>query len=173
REYGKGALILSTDSYMFSNEALRKDRQTRLIAQLLGDARNIVFDEGHNGMRDEASLGTLARRYRLHGFAAGLLLLAALFLWKSSARFLPAIADEDRLDSVSGKDTASGLAKLLKRSVPAAQLAQVCLAEWKKSSHLQQRCGEKKLARIEAAAKESKDPVQMYRTIHQILAERN
>mgnify|MGYP001795828860 CR=1 FL=1 len=157
---------------MFSNEAILKDRQTRLIAQLLGDARNIVFDEAHNGMHEDASLGTLARRYRLHGFAAALLMLAGLFVWKSSARFLPALSEEDRLDSVSGKDAASGLVKLLSRSVPKAQLAAVCLAEWKRSPQLQQRCGRRKLDQIEAAAKTQTDPVQLYRAIQQILAER-
>jgi hypothetical protein len=173
RDFGSGAIILCSDSYLFSNEAILKDRHTRLIAQMVGDARNILFDEGHNGMREDASLGTLARRYRLHGFVAGLLLLAGLFLWQSSARFLPAIPEEDRLDSVSGKDAASGLEKLLKRSVPGNQLASICLAEWKKSPQLQERCGKQKLARIEAAVQEQKDPVQAYRTIHQILAERN
>ncbi len=173
RDFGKGAIILCAESYLFSNEAILNDRQTRLIAQLIGDARNIVFDEGHNGMREDASVGTLARRYRLHGFAAGLLLLAGLFVWKSSARFLPALQEEDRLDSVSGKDAASGLVKLLKRSVPPAQLAAVCMAEWRRSPQLQERCGKQKLDRIEAAAKAQNDAVQLYRTIHQILAARN
>ena len=172
RDFGGGTIILCADSYLFSNEALLNDRQTRLIAQLIGDARNIVFDEGHNGMHEDASVGTLARRYRLHGFAAGLLLLAGLFVWKSSARFLPALHEEDRLDSVSGKDAASGLVKLLKRSVPGGQLISVCLAEWKRSPQLQERCGKQKLDRIEAAAKAENDPVQLYRTIHEILAER-
>ncbi len=172
RDFGKGAIILCADSYLFSNEAILRDRQTRLIAQLLGDARNVVFDEAHNGMREEASLGTLARRYRLHGFAVALLLLAGLFVWKSSARFLPALSEEDRLDAVSGKDAASGLVKLLKRSVPKARLAAVCLAEWKRSPQLQQRCGKQKIDRIEAAGKAQSDPVQLYRAIHQILAER-
>ncbi len=173
KDFGRGTIILCADSYLFSNEALLKDRQTRLIAQLMGDARNIVFDEAHNGMREQASMGTLARRYRLHGFAAGLLLVAGLFVWKSSARFLPVLPDEDRLDSVSGKDAASGLVKLLKRSVSVSQLASVCLAEWKRSPQLQERCGKQKLDRIEAAVKAQNDPVQLYRTIHQILAERN
>ena len=37
----------------------------------------------------------------------------------------------------------------------------------------QERCGKQKLDRFEAAAKPRIDPVQSYRTIHQILAERN
>ena len=172
RDFGRGTIILCADSYLFSNEAILKDRQTRLIAQLMGDARNILFDEAHNGMREDASLGTLARRYRLHGFAAGLLLLAGLFVWKSSARFLPPLPEQDQLDSVSGKDAASGLVKLLKRSVPGTQLASVCLAEWKRSPQLQERCGKQKLDRIVAAVKAHNDPVELYRTIHRILAER-
>ena len=173
RDYGSGAIILCSDSFLFSNEAILQDRQTRLIAQMVGDSHNIVFDEGHNGMHDEASMGTLARRYRLHGVVAGLLLLTGLFLWKSGARFLPAVSDEDRLDSVSGKDAASGLVKLLKRSVPTGELGSVCLAEWKKSPQLVERCGKPRLARIEKTAKEQKDPVALYRAVHQILSERN
>jgi hypothetical protein len=173
RAFGSGALILCSDSYLFSNEAILKDRQTRLIAEIIGDVRNVVFDEAHHGMHDDGSLGTLARRYRLHGFAAGLLLLAGLYLWRSSARFLPPIEEEDRLDSVSGKDAASGLVKLLKRSVPPNQLASVCLAEWKKAPQLQEKCGKEKAARIEAVVREQKDPVESYRAIHRILAERN
>lgn len=173
RDFDTGTIILCADSYLFSNEALLNDRQTRMIAQLLGDARNIVFDESHNGMREDASLATLARRYRLHGFVVGLLLLAGLFVWKSSARFLPVLPEADRLDSVSGKDAASGLVKLLRRSVPPTQLASVCLVEWQKSSKLQERCGQQKLDRILATAKTQNDPVQLYRAIYQILAERN
>ena len=37
----------------------------------------------------------------------------------------------------------------------------------------QVRCGKQKLDRIEAAVKAQNDPVQLYRTIHQIIAERN
>ena len=37
----------------------------------------------------------------------------------------------------------------------------------------QERCGKQKLDRIEAAVKPRKYPVQSYRTIHPIIAERN
>ena len=44
----------------------------------------VVFDEEHNGLRDNPGIASLARKYRLHGVIAGLILLAGLFVWKKA-----------------------------------------------------------------------------------------
>src|SRR5208282_4345007 len=50
RRFGTGTVVLATDSYFLSNEALRKDRHPDLLAWLVGPARRVVFDEAHLGI---------------------------------------------------------------------------------------------------------------------------
>ena len=69
RRFGPGTVVLATDSYFLSNEALRKDRHADLLAWLVGPARQVVFDEAHFGIVDTSGVASLIRKYRLHGLA--------------------------------------------------------------------------------------------------------
>ncbi len=80
---------MATDSYFVSNEAMEKDRHADLLAWLVGANRNVVFDEAHFGIVETSGVAMLMRKYRLHGLAAGLLLLAGLFIWKNASRLVP------------------------------------------------------------------------------------
>jgi hypothetical protein len=166
RRFDSGAVVLSIDTYPFSNESLVTSPQPDLIANLLGPARLAVFDEFHHNMVENGSIGALARRYRLHGIVLVLLLMAILYIWKSGTSLLPAPAQEGN-DLVSGKDTASGLASLLRRTVPQKTLAETCVSMWKKSAS-----GSNRTPAIEEILRTEKDPVRTYERIRQILAER-
>jgi hypothetical protein len=136
RSFGRGTLVLCADSYPFSNEALRRDRQPGLLAWAVGANHRVVFDETHLGVHNDPGVAALARRYRLHGFFGALLVLALLYVWKNTSPFIPPHADDDldgRSDLVEGKDSASGFVNLLRRGIPAGDLLAVCFAEWKKS----------------------------------------
>jgi hypothetical protein len=133
RRFGKGSLVLATDSYFVSNEALRKERHADLLAWLVGPCRKVVFDEAHLGVVEQPGVATLIRRYRLHGLVAGLLLLAGLFIWKNSASLAPRHQSEDAGDFVAGKESSAGFVNLLRRHVAGDQLLGLCFAEWKKS----------------------------------------
>jgi hypothetical protein len=105
-----------------------------LLAWLIGANQHIVFDEAHFGVVETPGVAMLMRKYRLHGLAAGLLLLAGLFIWKNASRLVPPHAEPDRPDYIAGKDSAAGFVNLLRRSIPPRDLLTVCFAEWKKST---------------------------------------
>ena len=182
RPFGKGTLVLMGDSFLLSNQAMRDERRPDLISWLVGQAKQILFEETYHGIMERPNMATLARRYGLQGVEAGLLVLACLFLWHQLSPFLPKLDDEARLlqkRTAQGRDQASGLVHLLKRSIPASQLISICFQEWKKSlpqgnSSIQEDV--KRVERLvqEAMARSSKerDPISTYRKIATALKER-
>jgi hypothetical protein len=134
RKFGNGSVVLASDSFFVSNEAMAGDRHAELLAWIVGANNLVVFDEAHLGIVESPGLAALMRKYRLHGLAAGLLLLAGLFIWKNSTSLVPPHADEQREDFVTGKDAASGFVNLLRRSIAPREVFGVCFAEWKKSA---------------------------------------
>jgi hypothetical protein len=180
REFGRGSVVMATDSYFASNEAMAGDRHADLLAWLLGPGRNIVFDEAHFGIVDTAGVAVLMRKYRLHGLAAGLILLAGLFIWKNSTSLVPPLADEARENVVAGKDASSGFVNLLRRSIAPRDLLATCFIEWKKSNAQKGKMSAARFQQAEAifASENSlpnkdRSPVQTYRKISEILATRN
>jgi hypothetical protein len=175
RRWGDGSLLLVADSYLLSNEALGgADRRPRLLAALAGPHRMIVFDEEHHGVTEQSGIVDLAKKYRLHGLAAGLLLVAALFVWKNTVRFLPPYEAEDTSDNtVTGREAAAGFTNLLRRTIPRGRLLETCVAEWRKAFAHQGR----ELAKVEAAyathsalPPRDRDPLSGYRHIARALA---
>ena len=179
RKFGHGSVVLASDSYFLSNEAMLNDRHADLLAWLVGNKRHVVFDEAHLGIVEQPGIAGLMRKYRLHGFALGLLLLAALFIWKNSAALVPPHPDEKREDFVTGKDAAAGFVNLLRRNVPSRDVFTVSFAEWKKSAATSGKVSRARLQQAEAifAAEESlpakdRNPIATYRTISETLRKR-
>ena len=81
-----------------TNPPRRATASTRSPAAL-GPNRRVVFDERHLGIAESGSVVALARRFRLSGFALGLGLCAALFLWRNAAAFPPPPAVPARDDA--------------------------------------------------------------------------
>ena len=136
RQLGSGSIVVVADSYPFSNEALLKERQPKLLAWFTGGVRSIIFDETHLGVQENRGIAALARKYRLHGFGAGLLLLAGLFVWRSSFSLIPPYEQQlqrERGELISGKEAAAGFTNLLRRNISTRELLKVCLEEWNKS----------------------------------------
>jgi len=180
RKFGAGLVIIASDSYFVSNEAMAKERHAELLAWLVGPTRHVVFDEGHLGIVESPGVTVLMRKYRLHGLAAGLLALAGLFIWKNSTSFLPLYAEEEGRDEVAGKEASAGLVNLLRRNIAPGDVLRVCFDEWTKSllhgdSH--------SIARVDQAqtvleaetgrAKVERDPVRAYQEICRVLKGRN
>ncbi len=66
-----------------------------------------------------------------------LIVVAALFLWRSASSLLPPRESGDALSIEGrdrGRDSLEGLAALLHRGVPEKELLDACLAEWNKSA---------------------------------------
>src|SRR5581483_7175048 len=104
RQFGRGSVVLATDSYFISNEAMARDRHAELLAWLVGPSTQIIFDEAHLGIVQEPGVAMLMRKYQLGGFFAALLFLAALFLWKNSSPLAPPIEPSPDASQVMGKD---------------------------------------------------------------------
>jgi hypothetical protein len=133
RRFGSGAIVMATDSYFLSNEALRKDRHADLLSWLAGSSRHIVFDEAHLGIVEQPGVALLMRRYRLQWLVGGLLLLAGLFIWKNALSFVPPVSDEVRPEYVAGQEAATGFINLLRRNIAPRDVLRTCFDEWTRS----------------------------------------
>jgi hypothetical protein len=179
RRLGNGQLVLASDSYLFSNEALRQETRPRLLAWMIGDANAVVFDETHLGVAEQRSMGYLARKYRLHGVLAGLLLLAGLFIWKNSTSLVPPVDEAragERQALAAGRDYFSGLIGLLRRNIKPPDILFTCFQEWMKSLKYQPRNFSAKARRIEELVEAEKarparerNPAAAYREACRIL----
>jgi len=175
RAFGKGAVVIATDSYFLSNEAMLNDRQPGLLSWLMGSNKEIMFDEAHLGITESPGVATLIRRYRLTWLVAGLLIVAGLYVWKNSTSLVPKPQPVVFEAHVEGRDSAAGFVNLLRRSIATEQVLGVCFAEWRKSATQ----GGMSSAKIEAAIsafetesslpKKSQDSVRAYNTIFNIL----
>jgi hypothetical protein len=177
RSFGQGSVVLVTDSFFVSNEAMAKDRHADLLAWLVGENKNVVFDEAHFGIVETSGVTTLMRKYRLHGFAAGLILLAGLFIWKNSTSLVPPPAKAETGNFIAGRDSAAGFVNLLRRGIVPRDLLATCYVEWKKSA------GKNGPARFQQAEaifqsenslpNKDKNPVATYRKISETLVNQN
>jgi hypothetical protein len=177
RAWHGGSVVLVSDSYLLSNEALRSEREPGFLAWLIGSSERVVFDEVHHGVRESAGIATLMRQYQLHGLIVVLFLLAMLFVWRNSTSLVPPYEEERDLEHViGGKDSAAGFVNLLRRSIPRSKILRACYEQWKTD------CGRNRpewRTRIESmeeilASEESRDLhqrnfVQAYRKLAQTL----
>jgi hypothetical protein len=154
RSIGLGTLVVATDAYAVSNEALQRERATEFLCWLIGPHRHVVFDESHLGVLENPGIAALARRYGLMPAFALCGLLALLFIWRRAAAFVPP-PPAGAITTLDYRPTSS-LTALLRRALPAAQLLPTCLAEWRRTA----RAGD--LARVEAALGADTDPVTGY-----------
>lgn len=178
RKFDHGSVVIATDSYFVSNEAMARDRHADLLAWLIGPDKNVVFDEAHFGIVETSGVAVLMRKYRLHGLAAGLILLAALFIWKNSTSLVPPFADEKQKTFVAGKDSAAGFVNLLRRSIAPRDLLATCFAEWKKSLAQKGTISASRRQQAEAIfasenLNKNSNPVGTYRKISEVLGTRN
>jgi len=170
RRFGRGSVVIATDSYFVSNEAMWRARHPELLAWFIGPAKRAVFDEAHLGVVEASGVAVLMRKYRLYGVVGALLLLAGLFIWKNSLSLVPPPAEEMKKDFVVGKDAAGGFVNLLRRNIPPAKILDVCFEEWTKSLT---QAGSHTIAGVDRASavmeatgsNTSRDPVQVYQKI--------
>ena len=181
RAYGKGTIVLASDSWFISNEALVKERTASLLAWLAGPNGAVIFDETHFGIQESPGVAALGRKYRLQGLFAGLLLLAALFIWKNATSLVPpGEGRPERSEGArAGRDSLAGLAGLLRRTIPQSDILAACVEEWKRTSRKGARDSAGDAALVESIAagetrrpKRGRDPVGAYQQIHKLLAER-
>jgi hypothetical protein len=182
KPYGQGSIVIAADSYLFSNEAMRKERSPELLLWFIGPHAKMIFEETHFGINKSEGVATLVRRFRMQWFLIGFLLMAILFIWKQMTPFVPSRtrATHAQGDNVArGRDYISGLISLLRRNVNRQTVLKTCFQEWSASQDSIQKTTKEKREAIEhivltphSKRKEENDPVQKYRTIHKILSQR-
>ncbi len=137
RPFGKGTVVIATDSYFLSNEALRDEPLPGLLAWLIGKSRKVIFDETHLGVGETPGVATLARRYRLDRVVWVLLVLFGLFVWRSSSSFLSRVVDLGdgsagaASGAIAGRESHEGLVNLLRRSLTPKDVLKTGIALWK------------------------------------------
>lgn len=181
RSFGRGTIVLSTDSYFTSNEGLLRDLHATLLAWLVGASSTVIFDEVHLGSEEPRGVVWLARKYGLAWTALALCVLGVLFLWSSLPGFVPPREEDPAAaGSATGKDSASAFVGLLRRTIPRAKLLEVCFAQWSRAFQQSERLvSRQRLARVkeemaayEAELSESRDALTTFQTITRILTER-
>ena len=182
RKFGRGSLVLATDSYFVSNEALVKERHPELLAWLSGPYKKIVFDETHLGLAENKGLIYLFKKYHLQGLLIALGILGILFIWKNSYSLVPADAagvNRKEEEVTTGRDSLSGFVGMLRRTITPATLLSVCLEEWEKTGQASRVTTAGKREKIQALIKKRKGRgpqesgiVATYNEVSKILAER-
>jgi len=181
RTFGKGTVVLCSDSYLFSNEAMRKDRQSELLAWFVGENRTVVFDETHLGVNADPGIAALARKYRLHGLIAGLLLIAGLFVWQNSVSLVPPDREDEFQGNnavVTGRDASAGFVNLLRRSIAPSEILPACIEEWKRAGLHVRRGGQQSqgietlVSEEQAKPPRQRNPLQSYRSISALLTQK-
>lgn len=134
RTLGQGSIVLLTDNYLFSNEALLKHRSSDFLIWLLGNAQTVIFDETHLGVAETTGVAKLIRRYKLDNFALACALLLGVIVWRGISPLLPHHTGRSIGNTVfSTHSTEAGLSDLVRRSVPATDLPREAFAQWKQS----------------------------------------
>jgi hypothetical protein len=136
RPFGKGSVVLCSDSYFVSNEAMLNQRRPALLSWLLGSAGEIVFDETHLGSVQETGLAALARKYNMGYVALALLIVGVLAIWRGNSSFVP--RDEALVAGLSGGEVAgkgswAAMVNLLRTAIGPGEIMTTCLAEWNKA----------------------------------------
>ena len=181
RDFGAGKLILASDAFFLSNEALFKDANPTALAWLLGDARRVVFDEQMHGTHEEPGLMTFVHRYRLTGAVLASLVLALLYIWKNATPLVPPPPDPgaEGAPPQDGLPAEAGLPGLLRRAVAPRQLPRLAYDQWKGSAGgldgrahpTPERAAE--LLKILSAPGAEKDPAATYRAMRAALRPAN
>jgi hypothetical protein len=173
RTWGKGEIIVASDSYFISNEGVRKDRSPRLLSFLAGPPGLLLFDETHLGTQQQEGVMFLMNKFHLEGMLYALLAVLLLLLWRNSVPLVPPhrAPPRDLLGgAVSGKDSRSGLVNLLRRNVSPKEILPTSLAEWQRTVTPTQPHLNERLSAMTAllAGAETKRPEQIVQLYHQL-----
>jgi hypothetical protein len=180
REWGAGSIVLATDNFYLTNEAMMNSRETDYLLFLLGDPGSVVFDETHLGIAERMGLMQLMIHYRLVPLLVVIFVLTGLFVWKNASSVVPvqdSWRDDDR--RVSALGTVEGLARLARRSVSKSDVVSTCWSLFLQAPGQLARLdseGVKQIERRLAASSRSgiaqEKPMDVYNAVSSIVNER-
>lgn len=171
RPFARGSLVLLSDSYPLSNEALAVDRNTGFLLWLVSGCRGVLFEETHLGLSERPGIMTLALRYGLQGTLVSIVAILLLFVWKSQYTLLPRIRTEHGIPGVRGYSSEQAFLNLLRRTIPQKELLGVCIENFLKTARLTpaQLAG---LARFRSESNEAKPDVERYNRLMTLFNEK-
>lgn len=132
RRFGKGSVLLIAESNLFTNRELLIHPDTRVLAAVPGYRREFIFDESHLGLEDTGTVVGLATAHGLQWMMLGFVVLAVLYVWRSSTSFVPPTAGRPET-VVAGHDAHSALSNLLMQSVPKKSILGLVAEEWNRT----------------------------------------
>jgi hypothetical protein len=133
RTTGKGEIVLLSESFLLSNEAIKGHRASPFLSWLCGRHKRILFDEAHLGVSAGPGIATLLKKEGLAPFFLSLIVLAVLAIWRQSAPFVPPPPEDEAGVAEAGRTHREGMANLLRRNIRPEDLLTVCLDEWEHS----------------------------------------
>jgi hypothetical protein len=166
RTFGAGAVVLLAESGDFTNESTLAAGRLDRVIEVLGNHTRIVFDEHHLGIAESGSLVSLARQFRLTGFALGLAITMTLWIWRASSAFPPPSPAQDA-SRLGGRTSHSGLLTLLRRNVSSRDLLRVCWEQWHSANR--RALPPEKMERASAVVYQAQEPVAAAHTLHHII----
>ncbi len=175
REWGKGSLVLATDSHFLSNEAIWQGHDPYFLTWLQGGNAAAIFDEAHHGIRQQVSVGRLIRDFDLHWILIALMVPALLFVIRCSSPLLPPISVSKTMRvREAGRDQFTGFVNILKKNTP-ENLLQTCIYYWCKAN--QDWCDKNpdRVSEIKQIAQSTApdDPVGKYKAIARMVHRRH
>jgi hypothetical protein len=184
RPFRNGTIVLVSDSFGFSNEALYSDRQSLFLSRLIGPNSTILFDESHFGIVKQQNVVALIRQYKFHWFVFIIILMALLFVWKNSVHFIPPRKTSDSIefsDPSKDRDYVRGLISLLRRNIKPDEILGVCREEWVADNKKNESLSPTKINQINdiikggasALSKKRMNPVAGYNAIRNIILKDN
>jgi hypothetical protein len=171
RTFARGSLVLLTDSYPLSNEALATNRNTGFLLWLMDNRSGVLFDETHLGLSERPGIMTLAQRYGLQGTVISVVAVLLLFIWKCQYTLVPRTGIAQDGLTISGSSSDQAFLNLLRRNVSQKELMSVCIRTWLKTA----RPKPVQLARLEefrADPGEKKSVVERYNRLITLLNEK-
>lgn len=170
RKVGSGSVVLCSDAFFLSNEALRNNRNPELLSWLMGGNGTVLFSEAHLGTQQQDRIMTLVRRYRLHGVLFGFVLLGALFVWHHATTLIPRreVSMRPTAATATERSHQDGLDNLLARFIPRTELLETCVREWR-----QQFQHDPKLSRVRQIAASRKHGESKHGTEEELVAAYN
>lgn len=129
RRAGHGSLVLLGAPGLLSNARLAAETESAgLLCWLTGNASRLCFAELQQSPR--RTLALYAWKLRLHGFAAGLLLLFLLFVWRQCSHPLPQRQPQPPIQA----DQLSGLVRLLRKNLSANEVLRAAWECWRQTA---------------------------------------
>lgn len=126
RDWGSGRIVIATDSFLVTNEAMLSGRESEFLAWLVGTSDTVIFEETHLGVARTTGLMGLLLHYRLVPVLLVLIFLTLLSIWKNAASLVPRHASEQDADLLDADTSVSGMARLAKRAVAPSAVLDTC-----------------------------------------------